>query len=560
MVYNQGLRCWGIRCEPHVAIRLKRVFGKLGKGSVGWHLISDTPENARDILWFCGRYPLRIEDGRLGARADEYQQQKSMVESIIESGIAGISTDSFKLEVPARDYQKVAAKLALASGELLLADDVGLGKTCSAICVLTDPRTRPALVVTLTHLPRQWKAEFNRFVPGLKVHIIKQGTPYELRSGRGSLFSASSFPDVLIINYHKLHTWAETLAKLCKSVCFDECQELRRPGTAKYDAAEHIAHAMKFRMGLSATPIYNYGAEFWTVLNCIAPGKLGTAAEFSEEWCGGSFKKITNPKAFGCYLRDSGLMLQRTCKEVGRELPKVQVVPHYIDCDSAAIERISGSCAEMAKFILSQGPSARGAKLQAAEEMSNLMRQATGISKAPFVAEFVRMLVEQGEKVVLYGWHRAVYDIWLERLKDLKPVLYTGTESVPQKEASKLKFVKGDSQVFCISLRSGAGLDGLQQACRIVVFGELDYSPAVHWQNIGRVNRDGQKEMVTAYYLLSEEGSDPTVSEILGLKRQQIEGVRPPGDEELVEKLQNDGSHVRRLAEAIVQKYGRQNG
>jgi hypothetical protein len=49
----------------------------------------------------------------------------------------------------------------------------------------------------------------------------------------------------------------------------------------------------------------------------------------------------------------------------------------------------------------------------------NLLRQATGIAKAPFVADFVRLLVESGEKVLLYGWHREVYSIWRDKLKDL---------------------------------------------------------------------------------------------------------------------------------------------
>jgi hypothetical protein len=38
------------------------------------------------------------------------------------------------------------------------------------------------------------------------------------------------------------------------------------------------------------------------------------------------------------------------------------------------------------------------------------MRQATGIAKAPYVAEFVKLLLESEQKVVLFGWHRDVYD------------------------------------------------------------------------------------------------------------------------------------------------------
>jgi len=183
------------------------------------------------------------------------------------------------------------------------------------------------------------------------------------------------------------------------------------------------------------------------------------------------------------------------------------------------------------------------------------MRQATGIAKAPYVADFVRLLLENGEKVVLYGWHREVYSIWLQQLKDYNPRLYTGTESAKQKEDAKNAFIEGDCDLLIISLRSGAGVDGLQRVCRTVVNGELDWSPAVHEQNIGRVYRDEQEDPVMAYFLISEEGSDPIIADVLGIKRGQIEGVRDP-NAELIEKLETDTGNVKRLAEAYLKRVG----
>jgi CO dehydrogenase/acetyl-CoA synthase gamma subunit (corrinoid Fe-S protein) len=53
-----------------------------------------------------------------------------------------------------------------------------------------------------------------------------------------------------------------------------------------------------------------------------------------------------------------------------------------------------------------------------------MVRQATGIAKAKTVAQFARLMVEAGEPVLLVGWHREVYRIWLEALADLKPAMY----------------------------------------------------------------------------------------------------------------------------------------
>lgn len=532
---------WLITCEPQVSLRLKRVFGRIGTNSHGTHRISNTPEVARELEWFTQRYPLEAdEDARLvlAAYADRHRRREQLVSQLVGGYAPPLP---FDLALPPREYQQVAATLCFSTGRLLLADDVGLGKTVSFICMLARAETRPAVVVTLAHLPRQWERELNRFAPGLKVHVVRKGTPYPIKEA----------PDVFVINYHKLAGWAETLGELARSVCFDECQELRHAGSGKYSGAAHLALKTLYRMGLSATPIYNYGGEFFNVLQVIAPGALGTHEEFMREWCTGYLKpRVKDPRAFGAYLRETGLMLRRTRSDVARELPPLSKYQQFVESDLSALDQVGEACAELARLILKQGESYRGEKMRAGEELSNTLRQATGIAKAPFVAAFVRMLVEGGERVVLYGWHREVYSIWLDRFKaaDVKAVMYTGSESSAQKERAKREFVEGDAQVMMISLRSGAGLDGLQHVCKTVVFGELDWSPGVHEQCVGRVYRDGQPDPVIAYFLVSEEGSDLVMAEVLGLKRMQIEGVRQL-EETLVERLEIDPGHIRRLAE-----------
>ncbi len=549
---NYSAGQWVIRCEPHVTMRLKRVFGKINVHGHGAHRLSDTPENAYDLCWFLDRYPMELsaaDRALLNGKSQLHVEREDLIHRLL----AGRSEPkAFEMALPPRHYQRVAAVIALETGSLLLADDVGLGKTVSSICAMTDPKTRPALVVTLTHLPKQWKDEINRFAPSLRVHILKKGTPYDLTRERGK---AVPFPDVIVTSYSKLSGWGETLAGLVKSVIFDECQELRHKGSYKYNAAAHVAKKAGVRLGTSATPIYNYGGEFYSVLDVIAPGALGDYEEFIREWCasGGDKPRIKEPKAFGTYLRERGLMLRRTKQEVGMELPKVSRIPFTIEADLEALNRVSASCAELARLILREGESFRGQKMRAREEFNNTLRQATGIAKAPFVAEFVRLLVESGERVVVYAWHREVYSILRDRLREFSPGMYTGSESPRQKEEAKQAFIDGRSPVLLMSLRAGAGLDGLQKVSRIAVFGELDWSSGVHEQNIGRLDRDGQENPVLAYFLLAEHGSDPIVADVLGIKHQQCDGVINP-QRDLIEDLQMEDDHIRRAAEAYLRQ------
>lgn len=559
LAYSPARRVWSIECAPHVGMKLKRVFAKLKVDSHGHHMLSDTPQNAREIAWFLKLYPMESKWGQhLYSQAGKHRESMAMVDAILA---AGYTPPDFALAQPAREYQKLGAALWVANGGLLVADDVGLGKSCTAICGLTDPKLLPSIVVTLTHLPTQWRDELQKFTPQLKARIIKKGQPYDIRMPGGGQ------PDVIILNYHKLANWVDTLIAIgCRSVIFDECQELRggaatteEKWSAKYAAASLLANAIPFRVGLSATPIYNYGIEFFSVMNILCPDALGTKKEFGNEWCAGNTGEkalVTDPEAFGSYLRDSGLMVLRKRADVGRELPESQVVLQEVESDPEELDRVSQSCAELAKLILSSAKeSAPGAKMQASGELSDMLRQATGIAKAPYVAEFVRLLLDSGEKVVLYGWHRAVYAIWLDRLAEFKPAMYTGSESTTQKEESKRRFIEDETNLLIISLRAGAGLNGLQDKCHIVVFGELDWSPGVHLQCIGRVNRDGQLISVLVYYLISMTGSDPIVCEVNGIKKQQMDGLRrDPSDDNFVAALQTDGGHIKRLAEEYLRK------
>jgi SNF2 family DNA or RNA helicase len=563
LVEHDGDKLWVIETSPHVMTRLKRVFARINPGQHGKVTLSDSSENATELIWFIQRFPLEVRPLKyLKERAAEHARQEALIQEVLAEGY---KPPDFKMALPPRDYQAVVGDLVLRSGALLCADEVGLGKTIEALTMLSDKRALPGLVATMPHLQKQWKDEIERFLPGLRVHILKKGTPYDLTRRRRQKVPA---PDVILSSYHKLTGWAATLAERCNSATFDEMQELRLTTSLKYSAAQHITSKVKFKLGLTATPIYNYGDEIHSVLSVLKPDALGTRHEFIREWCSGGSQqedttvetkrgaKVKDPRALGLHLREQGLMLRRTRPEVGREIPKVESIPFPIEADIEALNRVEASAAELARIILTQGGLARGVKMQAAEEFSNLLRQATGIAKAPYVADFVRMLVEGGEKVVLFGWHRAVYDIWLSKLSDLGPVLYTGSESPARKEVNKTLFTEGHAKILIISNRSGAGLDGLQFVCRTAVIGELDWSPAVQLQNIGRIARDGQPHPVAAYIPLAQTGCDPTMADVLGLKRAQAEAIVDP-DAPLVEHLQQvDEDRIKKLAQAYLAQSG----
>lgn len=555
---------WVVECETFVRSRIKRVFPRMRTESTHRILITASPENTRELEWFLLRFPMEVSDPAAMQRlAEEHRQIEDRVTSII---LGNVAAPSLEMAVPARDYQAIVPELLKARGGLILADDLGLGKTVSAIACMASGML-PAVVVCPAHLPRQWQKMINRFLPSLRTHVIKKGSVYDLmpkrrkNSRQPDLLDqpVDEMPDVLITSYHKLRGWANDLVGKVPFIVFDEGQQLRNNGSEIYRACSTVAEHAAYRLALSATPIYNYGEEFFHVIDCVNPGALGSRDEFVREWCvpaPGQNSRLGDSKEFGAYLRREGLMLRRTRADVGRELPELEKIVHEIDADQEAMDRaIESDAMALAKVVLQHNERFRGERMQASGEFDALMRQATGVAKAPFVAEFVRMLLESGEPVVLFGWHRAVYEIWRERLAEFNPAFYTGTESATQKDQSIADFLAGRSKVLIMSLRSGAGVDGLQGFCRIAVFGEIDWSSGVHEQCMGRIHRDGADSGCLAYFLLSEVGADPIMAEVLGIKREQIVGVLNP-DSALVERIDTGENNIRRLAREFLKRHG----
>lgn len=526
---------------PHVVIRLKQLFPRIPKWQTGTFTFPDDTSHCADLSWFTARYPMLMTENDLltleGGR-DIYEKNQARMEEILRPDYLPPSRMGLKEGQSVRHYQSQAVELFLARLSLLLGDDVGLGKTYTAAAALLDSRTLPAAVVMQTHLQDQWRDKIEDFTT-LRVHKIKGTRPYDLPES-----------DVYLFKYSQLLGWIDTFEDgFFKCVVYDEIQELRTgTDSGKGSAAKKLSEAAQYRLGLSATPIYNYGVEIWNIMQFIEPSVLGTYDEFMREWCVGA-KEVRDPDALGTYLREQHVMLRRTKREVGQQLPPINTIVEHIEADTVTLKSVEDLARQLAIKTTFGSFMERG---RAGRELDLLMRHATGVSKATNVARYAKIFLEAGIPILLVGWHRDVYDIWLQELAVYRPAMYTGSESEKQKADSVRRFIEGETDCFILSLRSGAGLDGLQHRCSTILKGELDWSPKVHEQVIGRLNREGQQDQITVVYLNTDEGSDPPMVEVLGVKSSQATGIIDPGRQ--FEAKHSDKSRIRALAEQYLAK------
>lgn len=568
-VVNLSHATWILELEPAVRARAKRLLGRVEQSRSTAITVGHTIEVARDLAWFMERFPLEATDRASAKMLKQSEQQHRDMEiqvGKITSGTAERLTIPVEVRKSAREYQLQALQMVKARGRILLGDDVGLGKTFTSLLTTTLFDALPALVVPPTHLPPRWLTELEEAFPTLSTHVAKTTVPpTDVFNGKVA--------DVTIVPYSKLHGWSGALAPLIRTVIFDEAQELRNGvGTEKGKAAALVAEKATYVIGATATPVYNYGSEIWNITDILSPGELGSREEFLREWGGATLSNgraiVRDPHALGSYLRESGFLLARTREEVGRQLPKTIKHTMHVDVDPTAMDEVRDDIAKLAQLILDDTAD-RQDRFQASGEIDWMMRQATGVGKAPFVAEFCKLLLQSEQKIVIWGWHRDVYEILMDRLAEFNPLLYTGTESPTQKAKAEKAFkapyldprdpdvdaaaLADQCRVLIMSLRSGAGVDGMQKVARVGVFAELDWSPQVHEQAIGRLRRDGMDEEspVVAYFLVTDDGSDPALMEVLGIKRQQAEQLMSK-DGRLFNNATNDPARAKRLARQVL--------
>lgn len=541
-VESHGPGMWIIEGEPAVTEMAKRLFpGSEGRGQ-GVAKFPATKRAAGELNWLMLRYPMRI------AEKDRERWEAARLEAIEHSRIRRDTNDR-RPHLPTPKgfhgkllpFQEEGLAYLTNNERCLLADAMGTGKTVEALAWLHANRLFPALVIAQPHVLGQWHNEIRRFLPGATVYVAQGLTPK--RAVRA---------DVILIHYLILRAWKNRLLELNPTaVIFDEVQELRHTGTEKYSAASLVAETAPKVVGLSGTPIYNHGAEIWNVLNVLDYHCLGDYDSFTREWCWGYGEEIVkDPVLLGDYLRREGLMLRRRIEELLPDLPAKRRVLQHIDVDSELYDSLIGDAVDMAlnaaetKDVFERGRLTR--------EAINITRRATGVAKAKYVAGFVRALLEVDEPVLLFAYHHDVWDLYAKALHDFHPVRLTGHETTAQKGVAVKAFMDGETNLCMVSLRAATGLNLQRATC--VVFGELDWSPAIHSQAEDRAHRFGQKGSVLCYYLVCDEGTDQDMTEALGLKVEQFLGLmgeKPETEDDKALAQTVASEHMKRVIEKL---------
>jgi len=245
--------------------------------------------------------------------------------------------NSLKSTIQILDHQIVAAKMVKNdfNGRVLLADEVGLGKTIEAGILLKEyfvtGMIRNALILTPPSLRIQWQQELKTKF-SLDFILNKDDSRFEGFDKHSMLISSLSSaiqPD----SAQKLNSIEWDI------VVVDEAHRLKNSATQVHRFVKGLNK--KFIFLLSATPIQNNLQELYNMIEIIKPGSLGSWKNFSSKFTLDKKARQINPARRG-QLQDllRQAVIRTTRSEVRDYIPFTDRIPktHLLDATGAEVE------------------------------------------------------------------------------------------------------------------------------------------------------------------------------------------------------------------------------
>ncbi|MFL5911204.1 MAG: helicase-related protein [Gaiellaceae bacterium] len=188
------------------------------------------------------------------------------------------------LHVPFQ-YKPLLRLLRADQPRLLIADDVGVGKTIEAGLILKELEARGEVERVLVMCPRalaqKWRAEMRRFDEDFRIldgralrHCLREAEldgwpseaarailPMELIQRQDYLQGDERRPGLLTLE----------LPPQFDLLIIDEAHHLRNVATGRYSAAEFLATVSDAALLLSATPVHTGAANLFTLLQLLRP-------------------------------------------------------------------------------------------------------------------------------------------------------------------------------------------------------------------------------------------------------------------------------------------------
>jgi SWI/SNF-related matrix-associated actin-dependent regulator 1 of chromatin subfamily A len=440
-----------------------------------------------------------------------------------------------------RNYQNAGVSYGLTHPNVLIGDEMGIGKTAQAIAINNAIDAGKSLVICPASIRLAWRKQIKLWstIPNVRCYPI-------LKSSDG----VARWPNYTIISYELARNpdvHAALRAIKWDSLIIDEAHFLKShsatrtqaifSGGRKPEIKEGLASSAKRIIALTGTPLPNRPRECFTLAQALCHEAIDwmNYEQFAYRFNpSGRLDNGHNLELKGrlpelhARLR-CNFMIRRLKKDVLKELPDKQYEFAYIEPDGALAEVIRKE--RMLDFDPQRDLKNPMAPIWG--EISTVRRQ-MGEAKLPRAIEHLKYLldVEEIDKVVVFSHHKSVMDGLRHALGHYGVVEYRGGMSTQAKERNLEDFqTNPKTRIFSGQLdAAGFGVDGLQNVASRVVFVEAAWVPGSNDQAVDRLHRIGQQFPVLAQFLVVEGSLDErilglvldkayTINEVLDMRR-----------------------------------------
>ncbi|MBL7487498.1 DEAD/DEAH box helicase [Frankia sp. AgB1.9] len=418
---------------------------------------------------------------------DETKSHGDLPDQIVEA-IRALSLNTEYLTVGSlRGYQSFGARFALVQRKVIIGDEMGLGKTIEALAVLAHLRAQGhqhALVICPAAVVTNWVREISS-KSKLRSHRVHGAFDRE--------FAARSWirgGGVAVTTFDTLAWFMPTLTQVKDLGCVvvDEAHYIKNPAAKRSQNVAAVLQRSDRAVFLTGTPLENRLEEFANLVRNLQPELVIDTSGLSPR----RFRRQVAP----AYLR-------RNQEDVLTELPELVEVDEWLPLSDADLAAYRAAVAE-GNFM-----AMRQAALRHGERSTKIQR----------LKEIVAEARDNGRRVIVFSYFKDVLRQVVDELPGtvIGPLIGSVAPDERQRMVDEFSAASRGAVLVAQIIAGGQGLN--IQAASVVVICEPQLKPTTESQAIARAHRMGQLESVQVHRLLSEEGVDQRITEILARKR-----------------------------------------
>lgn len=401
----------------------------------------------------------------------------------------------------------------------ILADEMGLGKTIQIIAFLLSQKGKKSIVITPTSLIYNWRDEFNKFAPSLKVGIIHGDKKNRV------VMMEKDF-DVIVTTYGLIKNDYEYYKEKEFDFCIiDEAQNIKN---SKAQNTKYVkAIKASCRIALSGTPMENNLMELWSIFDYIMPGYLLSEAKFKEKYLKedmyDELKELIKP-----------FILRRLKKDVIDELPDKIEKKFMVEMEKNQKAVYQSYIKEVRQKLYSGEDNkitvfSYLTKLrQLCLDPSLILDDYVGRSaKIEAALNIVNMAIAENRKVLIFSQFTSVLQKLGDELSEKNiGYLYLDGSTKANKRVEMVKEFNESEElkIFLISLKAGGTGLNLTSSDLVLHFDPW-WNPAIEDQATDRAHRIGQQNIVEVIKLIAKDSVEENIIRLQEDKRELINKV-----------------------------------